>query len=209
MGRGSPWRGSRDMHRRDSCAVVVKAWWPVRYRWGVVALGVVVEIWTSRTKREKGKNGNDINRAHKNPQPQFLLWKSFQHIYETHEIRRSMIFSTVSCLESDNDVSTSNSPPARNIVRIYPDYFCNVHCRIPKYYRTELFTQIWKTKNVAVVKTLKSIPCFCKHTHDHYLVHQVYAWYLVSTSASTVFQVQYTTPQTDHDLGHLVPYVLL
>ena len=41
MGSGSPWRGSRDIHRRDSCAVVVKAWWPVRYRWGVVALGVV------------------------------------------------------------------------------------------------------------------------------------------------------------------------
>ena len=114
MGRGSPWRGSRDIHRRDSCAVVVKAWWPVRYRWGVVALGVVAEIWTSRTKREKGKNGNDINRAHKNPQPQFLLWKSFQHIYETHEIRRSMIFSTVSCLESDNDVSTSNTGGGRS-----------------------------------------------------------------------------------------------
>ena len=41
MGRGSPWRGSRDIPRRGSCAVVVKAWWPVRYRWGVVALGVV------------------------------------------------------------------------------------------------------------------------------------------------------------------------
>ena len=46
---------------------------------------------------------------HKNPQPHFPLWKSIQHIYETHEILRSMIFSTVSCLESDNDVSTSNT----------------------------------------------------------------------------------------------------
>ena len=31
-------------------------------------------------------------------------------------------------------VSTSNSPPARNIVMIYLDYFCNVHSQIPKYY---------------------------------------------------------------------------
>ena len=61
-----------------------------------------------RQKGKKGEKGNDINRAHKNPQPQFPLWKSIQHIYETHEILRSMIFSTVSCLESDNDVSTSN-----------------------------------------------------------------------------------------------------
>ena len=42
--------------------------------------------------------------------PYFPLWKSIQHIYETPEILRSMIFSTVSCLESDNDVSTSNTP---------------------------------------------------------------------------------------------------
>ena len=41
--------------------------------------------------------------------PYFPLWKSIQHIYETPEILRSMIFSTVSCLESDNDVGTSNS----------------------------------------------------------------------------------------------------
>ena len=69
-----------------------------------------------------------------------MLWKSIQHIYETPEILRSMILSTVSCLESDNDVSTSNSPPARNIVMIYPDYFCNAY--IPEHQNTtELFTQ--------------------------------------------------------------------
>ena len=36
------------------------------------------------------------------------MWKSIQHIYETPEILRPMIFSTVSCLQSDNGVSTSN-----------------------------------------------------------------------------------------------------
>ena len=42
-----------------------------------------------------------------------MSWKSIQHIYETLEILRSMIFSTVSCLQSDNGVSTSNTvyPP--------------------------------------------------------------------------------------------------
>ena len=34
--------------------MVVKAWWPVRYRWGVVALGVVAEIKTSDKKGKKG-----------------------------------------------------------------------------------------------------------------------------------------------------------
>ena len=38
-----------------------------------------------------------------------MLWKSIQHIYKTPEILRSMIFSTVSCLQSDNGVSASNS----------------------------------------------------------------------------------------------------
>ena len=33
------------------------------------------------------------------------------NIYETPEILRSMIFSTVSCLQSDNGVSTSNKIP--------------------------------------------------------------------------------------------------
>ena len=84
MGRGSPRRGSRNIDKRQK-----------------------------GKKGKKGKKGNEINRAHKNPQPQFPLRKSIQHIYETHEILRSMIFSTVSCLESDNDVSTSNNHHAR------------------------------------------------------------------------------------------------
>ena len=64
----------------------------------MVALGVVA-----------GKE-NEINRAHKNPQHKIPLWKSVQHIYETPEILRS-IFSTDSCLQSDNGVSTSNILP--------------------------------------------------------------------------------------------------
>ena len=82
-----------------------------------------------------------INRAHKNPQHKIALWKSIQHIYETPVILRS-IFSTNSCLESDNGVSTSNSPPGRNIVMIYPDYFVETY--IPKYQNTRefFFTQI-------------------------------------------------------------------
>ena len=73
----------------------------MRYRWGVVALGVLA-----------GDEKNDINRVHKSPQPQIPLWKSILHIYETPQILRSMIFTTVSCLQSDNAVSTSNT---RNI----------------------------------------------------------------------------------------------
>ena len=53
-----------------------------------------------------------------------------QHMYETPEILRS-IFSTDSCLQSDNGVSTSNSPPVRNVVMIYPDYYIETY--IPKY----------------------------------------------------------------------------
>ena len=113
MGRGSPWRGSRDID-----------------------------------KRRKRK---DINRAHRNPQPKIPLWKSIQHIYETPEIIRS-IFSTGSCLQSDNGVSTSNRPPARNIVMIYPDY--HIETYIPKYLNTTkfFFTQIWKTKMLHLQK---------------------------------------------------------
>ena len=94
-GRGSPRRDSRK-----------------RERWGVVALAVVETHWGKET---------DINRVHKNPQQKIALWKSIQHIYETTEILTyfSLILSTVSCLQSDNDVSTSNSPPAGNIVMIY------------------------------------------------------------------------------------------
>ena len=46
------------------------------------------------------------------------LWKSIQHIYETPEILRSLILSTVSCPQSDNDVSTSNT--------LDPIFFVNV-----------------------------------------------------------------------------------
>ena len=58
------------------------------------------------------------------------------------KILRSMILSTVSCLQSENDVSTSNTPPARNIVMIYLDYFIETY--IPKYHNTTelFFTQI-------------------------------------------------------------------
>ena len=56
------------------------------------------------------------------------------------------IFSTDSCLQSDNGVSTSNNPPARNIVMIYPDYYIETYIR--KYQNTTefCFTQLWKTK---------------------------------------------------------------
>ena len=52
-------------------------------------------------------NNRDIIRAHKNPQHKIPLWKSIPHIYGTPIILRS-IFSTDSCLQSDNGVSTSN-----------------------------------------------------------------------------------------------------
>ena len=58
---------------------------------------------------ETQKKETEINRAHVNPQHKISLWKSIQHIYETPEILRS-IFSTDSCLQSDNGVSTSNIP---------------------------------------------------------------------------------------------------
>ena len=79
-----------------------------------------------------------------------------QYIYETPKILRS-IFSTDSCLQSDNGVSSSNSPPARNFIMISPDYYIETY--IPKYQNTTefFFTQIWKNKNVAFAKTLKSI----------------------------------------------------
>ena len=91
-----------------------------------------------------------------------------QYIHETPKILRSN-FSTDSCLQSDNGVSTSNSPPARNIVMIYPDYYIETY--IPKYLNTTefFFTPIWKTKMLHLfAKTLKSIPYFFKHTMgDH------------------------------------------
>ena len=53
--------------------------------------------------------------------------------YETPKILRS-ISSTDCCLQSDNGVSTSNNPPARNIVMIYPDYYIETY--FPKYQNT-------------------------------------------------------------------------
>ena len=76
-----------------------------------------------------------------------------------------------SCLQSDNGVSTSNSPPARNIVMIYPDYYSEyIETYIAKYQNISefFFTQKnLENKNVAFAKTLKSIPYICKHIHDH------------------------------------------
>ena len=126
--------------------------------------------WRGSRKRETQEETietieTEINRAHKNPQHKIPLWKSIQHIYETPEIIRS-IFSTDSCVKSDNGVSTSNPPPARNIVMIYSDYFIETY--IPKYQNTTVFLYSnLENKNVAFAKTLKSIPYFCKHTHDH------------------------------------------
>ena len=60
------------------------------------------------TEKETRKKEAEINGAHKNPQHKIPLQKSIQYIYETPEILRS-IFSTGSCLQSDNGVSTSNS----------------------------------------------------------------------------------------------------
>ena len=59
---------------------------------------------------------------------------------------------TGSCLQSDNDVSTSNIPPALNIVMIYPDYY--IETCISKYQNTTefFFTQIWKTKMLRLQK---------------------------------------------------------
>ena len=85
----------------------------------MVALGMVA----GKERHKIETKQSDISRAHKNPQHKNVLRKSIQHIYETPEILHSMIFSTVSCLQSDNGVSTSNNPPARNIVMIYLDYF--------------------------------------------------------------------------------------
>ena len=92
-------------------------------------------------------------------------------IHPTHirnpEILRFLILSTVSYLQSDNDVITSNSPPARNIVVIYLDYFIETYK--PKYRNTTrpfLYLNI-ETKNVAYAKTLKSVPYFCEHPHGH------------------------------------------
>ena len=116
---------------------------------------------------DKRQKGNDINRAHRNPQPKIPLRKSIQHIYENPEILRSMIFSTVSCLQSDNGVSTSNGPPARNIVMIYSDYYIKI-C-ISKYQNTTefFFTQIWKIKQKC---------CICNNSQMHSLFLQKHSW---------------------------------
>ena len=73
----------------------------------------------SRKRDKRGKSDkredkeNEINRAHKNPQHKMPLWKSIQQIYETSKILRS-IFSTDSCLQSDNGVSTSKNNNSNN-----------------------------------------------------------------------------------------------
>ena len=71
---------------------------------------VIFLSWKKVTNRDFFLSlGMALNRAHKNPQHKIpLLWKSIQHIYETPQILRS-IFSTDSCLHSDNCVSTSNT----------------------------------------------------------------------------------------------------
>ena len=135
MGRGSPWRGSREKET---------------------------------VGRGNRKRDTAINRDNKNPQHKIPLWKSIQYIYETPEILRP-IFSTGACLQSDNGVSTSNSPAARNIVMIYPDYYSEyIETYIPKYQNTRVFLYPnLENKSVAFAQTLKSIPYFCKHIHDH------------------------------------------
>ena len=51
--------------------------------------------------------------------------------------------STDSCLQSDNGVSTSNSPPAGNIVMIYPDYYSETCIpEISKYYTVFLYPNL-------------------------------------------------------------------
>ena len=72
-----------------------------------------------------------------------------------------MILSTVSLLQSDNDVSTSNSPPARNIVMIYLDYFIETY--IPKYQKTTRY-RVFLYSNLENKKC-----CICKNTQIHSL----------------------------------------
>ena len=96
-----------------------------------------------------------------------------QHIYETPEILRSMILSTVSCLQSDNDVSTSNSPPARNIVMIYPDYYIETCVSIYQNTTEFFFTQIWKTKMLHLEK--HSNPLHISETHPWPLNQKPYS----------------------------------
>ena len=122
------------------------------------------------SRKKDPEKETEINRAHKNPPQKISLEKSIQYIYENPEILRS-IFSTGSCLQSDNGVSTSNSPPARNIVMIYPDYYSEyIETFWKNFPNTKILfvTQIWKTKMLHLQKhSIKSIPCFCKHIHDH------------------------------------------
>ena len=79
-----------------------------------------------------------------------------QYKYETPKILRS-IFSTDSCLQSDNGASTSKSPPARKPCHdIAQLLYWNIHIpkHIPKYQNTTefFFTQIWKTKTLQLQK---------------------------------------------------------
>ena len=102
-----------------------------------------VSVGRGSPRRGSRKKTLKFTEHTKNPQHKIPLYKSIQHIHEPPEILRS-IFSTDFCLQSNNGVSTSDSPPARNIVIIYPDYYNETH--VPKYQNTTefFFTQIWK-----------------------------------------------------------------
>ena len=129
---------------------------------------------------DKRQKRNDINWAHKSPQHQIPLWKSIQHIYETPEILRSTIFTTVSCLQSDNGVCTSNSPPARNIVMIYPDYY--IETCIPN-------TKI--LQGFSLPKSGKQNCCICKNTQIHSLFLQKHPWPLNQKHYYSVFSIDH------------------
>ena len=137
----------------------------------------------------------EINRAHENPQQKISLWKFIQYIYETPEIIRS-IFSTASCLQSDNDVSTSNSPPARNIVMICPDHY--IETRISKYQNTTefFFTQIWKTNMLHFQNTqihslfLQTHPWPSNHKH-----YSVFPSIILNPTPSTLININQKTNQ--------------
>ena len=101
----------------------------------MIALGVIaraVSVGRGSPRRGSRKRETEINRAHTKPTTRNPVVQT-HYIYETPEILRS-IFSTDFCLQSDNGVSTSNSPPPRNIVIDYSDY--NIETYSPKYQHT-------------------------------------------------------------------------
>ena len=110
-----------------------------------------VSVGRGSPRRGSRKRETEINRAHKKPTTRNPVVQ-IQYIYETPDILRS-IFSTDSYLQSDNGVSTSNSPPARNIVMIYPDDYIETY--ISKYQNTTEFFLYPNlgNKNFAFAKT--------------------------------------------------------